>query len=297
MAIKKTKIIFIGLILLLTLTWAAIWQLPDNRLHLVFCNVGQGDAILVIHGSNQVLIDGGPTGGEVLACLSDNLPFWDRQLEMVVLTHPDADHLTGLIDVIERYSVSQFVVNSLAKDTAGFWQFREAVLAEGTPVFSPQAGETIKFGDARFQVLWPQQRYGESLVWQPEISQEKVLGAAVGPQKEINDTSIVLKLTFGHFDVLLPGDISTKIETQLSLEKIEVLKVAHHGSKFSTDEAFLAKVKPELAVISVGHNRFGHPTQEVLDRLTAVGAKILRTDQAGEIEIVSDGKSWYTKPR
>lgn len=265
------------LILILILVLAAIFHLPDNQLHLVFCDVGQGDAILISQGSNQILIDGGP-GQSVLGCLSNHLPFWDREIEVVVATHPETDHITGLIDVIERYNVKQFVVNSLGKESAVFGEFRTAVLNEGSDIYFPKEGDRIKINSLELLVFWPQ-------------SQEKVLGATT-IERGANETSIVLKLSFGSFDALLTGDISTKVEGQLDLEDVEVLKVAHHGSKYSTSEEFLEQAQPELAVISVGKNPFGHPTKEVIEKLRNLAIKLLRTDQEGEIEVVSDGKNW-----
>jgi competence protein ComEC len=279
MEFKTARIILIGLVLIIGLIWAAIFSLPDNQLHLVFCDVGQGDAILIIYGSTQILVDGGPNQS-VLNCLSNHLPFWDREIEMVVATHPEADHITGLIDVIERYNVKYFVVNSGGKDTATFEEFQKAVLAEKAEIHFPQAGDIIKLKSLRLAVLWPR-------------FQEKVLGATT-IEKDVNDTSIVFQLSYKDFDVLLTGDISSKIESLLDLENVEVLKVAHHGSKYSTSEEFLEESKPELAIISVGKNRFGHPTGEVLNKLRELGIAILRTDE-GEIEVVSDGKQWIIK--
>jgi len=304
MGAKKTKIVFLSLILLVGLVWSAVRQLPDKRLHLVFCDVGQGDAILITHGSSQILIDGGPNN-QVLNCLANNMPFWDREIEMVVLTHPEKDHFGGLIDVIERYDVKYFVVNSVVNDSAGFWEFREVVLAEEALIFSPQEGERLKIGPLIFEVFWPEERLDDLLVWshfaEALRDKEKILGAA-SVAGNPNETSIVLKLSFGNFDTLLTGDIGFISEKKLDLAdlgEIEVLKIGHHGSKYSTSEEFLAQVKPELAVISVGKNSFGHPTEEVLSKLTSLGIQYLRTDKQGEIEIVSDGKSWYnerTKP-
>jgi len=277
---KRTKIILISLVLVVGLIWAAIFSLPDNQLHLVFCDVGQGDAILIYQGSNQILVDGGPNQS-VLNCLSNHMPFWDREIEMVVATHPDADHITGLIDVIERYNVKYFVLNSVGKDSAVYREFEKAVLEEKTPVYFPEKGDKINLELIKLAVLWPQ-------------SQEKVLGATT-MEKEANETSVVLQLSYGDFDVLLTGDISSQIESLLNLEDVEVLKVAHHGSKYSTSEEFLKESQPELAVISVGKNSFGHPTKEVLEKLSNLGIKVMRTDQEGEIEVVSNGETWYTQ--
>ncbi len=280
MEFKRTKIILISLVLVVGLIWAAIFSLPDNQLHLVFCDVGQGDAILIYQGSNQILVDGGPNQS-VLNCLSNHMPFWDREIEMVVATHPDADHITGLIDVIERYNVKYFVLNSVGKDSAVYREFEKAVLEEKTPVYFPEKGDKINLELIKLAVLWPQ-------------SQEKVLGATT-MEKEANETSVVLQLSYGDFDVLLTGDISSQIESLLNLEDVEVLKVAHHGSKYSTSEEFLKESQPELAVISVGKNSFGHPTKEVLEKLSNLGIKVMRTDQEGEIEVVSNGETWYTQ--
>ncbi|OGV89437.1 hypothetical protein A2Z41_00405 [Microgenomates group bacterium RBG_19FT_COMBO_39_10] len=279
MEINRAKIILISLVLIIGLIWSAILSLPDNQLHLVFCDVGQGDATLIYQGSNQILIDGGPDQ-RVLGCLSYHLPFWDREIEMVIVTHPESDHITGLIDVIERYNVRQFVINSVGKDSAVFKEFQAAVLAEKASVYFPKAGDRIKANSLVLSFLWPQH-------------QEKVLG--VNAEGEVNDTSLVFELAYGQFEALLTGDISTKVESQLDLDDIEILKVAHHGSKYSTSEEFLEKSRPELAIISVGKNSFGHPTQEVIEKLNQAGVELLRTDQEGEIEVVSNGETWYTQ--
>lgn len=287
----KTKRLLSILVLLVGLIWAAVFYFPDNNLHLVFCNVGQGDAILVKKGFNQVLIDGGPDE-RVLECLSDNLPFWDRTIEMVVLTHPQADHLTGLISVLERYNVGHFVVNNIVNDTERFWRFREALIEEGTEIYNPKVGDKIKIAGMSFTILWPEEELGNPLVWKRDESREKTLGASTY-FGNLNETSIVLRLGFGNSCALLTGDIGQATESQLDrVGPCQVLKVAHHGSKYSTSAEFLKKTQPDLAVISVGKNRFGHPTEEVLARLTSTGAKILRTDQNGAIEIVSDGRRW-----
>ncbi len=277
MALDRTKVVLISLVLIIGLVWAAIFSLPDKKLHLVFCDVGEGDAVLIYQGSTQVLIDGGPNQA-VLNCLANHLPFWDREIEVVVATHPDADHITGLIDVIERYDVKQFVVNSVGKETAVYEEFKRVVLEEKASVYFPKEGDKIDLEVIRLSVLWPE-------------SQEKVLGAMTG-EREVNETSVVLLLSYGDFDVLLPGDISSRVESLLDLKDVEVLKVAHHGSKYSTSEEFLKESRPELAVISVGKNRFDHPTEEVIDKLRELGIETLRTDEDGEIEVVSDGGSW-----
>ena len=273
MEINLLKKPLFWLVLLLFLLWTAIFSLPDNKLHLIFCDVGQGDAILISYHQTQVLIDGGPDN-RVLSCLSAHLPFWDRQVEMVVLTHPEADHFGGLIDVIKRYSVKYFVSSNSIKTTPAFQELQQQILQKKVLTYSLQEGGEIKIGLLDFLVLWPRKDFYDS---------------------ELNNHSLVLKLVFNHFTALLTGDLSSKFENQLDLTPIEVLKIAHHGSQTSTSQNFLEKVKPKLSIISVGVNKFGQPSPEILNRLNNLKIRISRTDQNGEIEIVSDGRRWYTK--
>lgn len=290
---SKTKYTFISLSLFLVLSFGTIFSLPDQKLHLIFCDVGQGDAILITRGQTQVLIDGGPNN-QVLGCLSKHMPFWDRNLELVILTHPEADHLTGLISVVERYNVRQLLGNSLINETGVFSKFREEVIKQKIPVYSPKRGDKIKLGKLELKIRYPLEKLGDEIVWKKSGTLSALELATFGGN--FNQTAIVFELIYGKFKALLTGDIGVKEENQIQIEPAEVLKVAHHGSKYSTGKEFLEKVQPALAVISVGaSNRYGHPHPETLERLREVGIKILRTDLNGEIEIVSDGQTWYTK--
>jgi len=262
---------FFWLFLTFVLILMFVLSLPDGNLHLTFCQVGQGDAILISFKNNQILIDGGPDK-KVLDCLSKNMPFWDRTIEMVILTHSEKDHLTGLIDVFKRYQVEQLVSNSVSNNSLAFKEFQKAVLEEKALFYAPQKGDKFLVDAVQFEVLWPEYKVTDKN-WQGN---------------NLNEISIVLEFSFGKFDVLFTGDISSKIEQQLELSEVEVLKVSHHGSKFSTSEEFLEKIRPELAIICVGKNRFGHPTTEVLKRLEKYLIKTSRTDE-GVVRIVSDG--------
>ena len=239
------------LVLAAATVWAAVLMLPDNKLHVIFCDVGQGDAILVTYKTEQLLIDGGP-GKKVVSCLERHIPFFDRRIEAVVLTHQNADHSKGLTYVRERYKVV---------------------------VFEPalRKNQTLELGQIKYQVLWPD---------------DKVLGAnTIGME---NGEGIVGRVSWGSFDVLLTADVETKNYEEPG-PGIEVVKVPHHGSKFGLEPEWWAKVRPALAVVSVGKNSYGHPTEEVIKILSDLGIKLLRTDQDGEIEIVSDGRSWQVK--
>lgn len=263
----------IGAVIFLILQW------PDNRLHLIFCNVGQGDAILLEYGSYQILVDGGPDNS-VLSCLGKAMPFWDRKLELVVLTHPEADHLTGLIEVVKRYQVGQLLKTAAVNETPEFAALLAVIELRKVRVETLAAGDRIKLKQLELNVLWPFNK-GPSFV------------------TNFNQEAVVILGQYGVFGFLLTADITeTEEQTMVnlaSLRPVEVLKVAHHGSKFSTSQKFLEAVKPKIAIISVGKNSFGHPTPEVLARLKAVGVKVLRTDEAGTIEIVADGRNWWVK--
>ncbi|MDZ7586238.1 MAG: ComEC/Rec2 family competence protein [Patescibacteria group bacterium] len=265
--------------LMIGLIWLIIWQWPDNKLHLIFCNVGQGDAILLEYKTYQILVDGGPDNS-VLSCLGKAMPFWDRKIELVILTHPEADHLTGLIEVVKRYQVGKLLKTEAEHSTPEFAALTAAILKRKVVVQELMAGDKIKLNQLNLTILWPVNK-GESFV------------------KGFNQWATVILGQYGNFRFLLTGDISAaEEETMLSLgslRPVEVLKVAHHGSRFSSSQAFLQAVRPKLAVISVGKNSFGHPTPEVLARLKAVGSRVLRTDVDGRIEVVSDGRNWWVK--
>jgi competence protein ComEC len=289
----KVKYVYTGIALIAALILGAVLVYPDQNLHVVFCDVGQGDAILITKGTTQILVDGGPNQ-KVLGCLSNHLPFWDRTIEIVIATHLEKDHIGGLPDVIERYNVRQLISHSLVNDTAIFWAFRDKVLERNIPIFSPKVGDKIQLAGIVIKVLSPQEEMGSSLVWQNETSPQ-VLGTYTYIV-EPNEASIVTLLSYGDFDLLLPGDISSQIEEVISTEtEIEVLKIAHHASKYSSSEEFLERIDPDLAVVSVGKNSFGHPAKEVLERLSQQAIKLLRTDIDGEIEVVSDGSEWEVR--
>lgn len=283
---------FVGLGLLVALTWLLVLSFPDDNLHLVFCNVGQGDAILISRKFNQVLIDGGPNDS-VLTCLSEKMPFWDRKLEVVVLTHPQSDHLTGLLAVLARYKVEYFLLPPAGNESAGYSQLVQLVkLDQSLKIKNVYQDDSIKLGGLVLKTLWPEKDWALAQLDTP--GSPLVLSASTS--RNLNDFSLVFHLKFGDFDALLTGDADLRVQdeilAEISIPQVEVLKVPHHGSKYAFNMGFLEKVKPQLAVISVGRNSFGHPSEEVIKKLRKKEIKILRTDQEGSIEIVSDGQRW-----
>ena len=269
---------------LCAITWANALHQPDGLLHLYALDVGQGDALLVVTpNGRRMLVDGGPSPSAVLSGLGRRFPPWDRRLDVVVLTHPDADHVAGLPSVLDRYAVDFVLAPSVEHDTPDARAWRAASSQEavdGARIIVAARGTGIildKEAGVRADVLWP-----------------PGAGGSPPPPDAVNDHSVVLRLTHGHTTFLLTGDIETNVEARLVQEgtplKADVLKLAHHGSDTSTTLKFLAAVGPSLAIVSVGaENRFGHPTEAVLARLAAIPLR--RTDVEGMIEVIGDGHS------
>lgn len=262
---KKIALWFLGIMFVLTIFFGGLllWYAFDNHVQVSFLDVGQGDAILVSRGSNQVLIDGGHDGQRVLERLGRALPFWDRTIETVIATHPDEDHVGGLVAVAGRYTVRQWIMTPVDHDTAS-WKFLEKA-AEGSRL-DVVRGSRVVFSDASYlEVLYP-------------------FANTVFDPRDTNDGSVVTKLHIGPHTFLLTGDLPVAREPDIRPGAADVLKVGHHGSKSSTGDVWLDEVRPHDAVISVGAgNRYGHPAPEVLQRLGMHQATVYRTDIRGTI--------------
>ena len=240
-----------------------------------FINVGQGDAILLVLGENAALIDGGDRGSDIVAYLK-------RQgityLDLVIASHPHADHIGGLIDVIRAIPVDRVITNGQMHTTLTYERFLDAIIDSGAEYIEVSRGDTIPFVSLVFDVLHPLSPVGQNL----------------------NEQSIVLRLAHGNVTFLFTGDAEKGAEhSMLSWGgdlQAKVLKVAHHGSRSSSTPAFLAKVQPEIAVYCAGlGNQYGHPHEEALVALTQIGAEIYGTDIHGSVVITSDGKSYQVE--
>jgi competence protein ComEC len=247
--------------------------------------VGQGDAILITTPSGmQVLIDGGPSPSALTSALGREMPFWDRSLDLLVMTHPDADHVTGLTEVLDRYHVDGWLDSGLPSDDILYAECL-ARMQEGTVNrYVAHASDRLAFGSGvALEVLHP--------------SAESPPGRSTND----NNNSLVLRLIWGEAEFLLTGDIEAEAEHLLLASsqplQADVLKVAHHGSGGSTTQEFLTAVHPAYAILSVGaDNRFGHPHPAVLDRLAGLQTlTTLRTDEHGTIEFVTDGARLWVR--
>lgn len=259
---------------------------------MVFCDVGQGDATLFSLNQAQILVDAGPSGKKVLDCLADHMPYWDKKLELVILSHFEADHMGGLDEVLDKYEVDKMLVSDKLKENEEVRKLVELIDKEGVEVIVADAGEELKLGELRIRVLWPE---NEGLSFET-VESERVLGASAS----LNDESVVAEIGYGEFEVLMTGDIGAEQELAIEsgglLRQVEILKIAHHGSKFSTSSELLYETMPKESVIMVGeNNNYGHPNGDVLKRIDMVGSSIRRTDLEGVVEIVSDGKRWWNE--
>ena len=286
------KNIYLALSLALIVVWMAVFAYPEKKLHLIACDVGQGDAILATYGTTQILIDGGASS-KVVECLGRNMPFWDRKIEVVLLTHPQLDHFGGLSDVFKRFQVERFVATSLDSSSQAYKALISMVGGSGIQVVNPTTGMVVRSGLLYLDIVWPSSDFQ---IAAGDVPGSNVLGAFTS-KKDSNDFSVVANLRLGEFDALLAGDASPRIIGEAiktgRVHDVEYIKVPHHGSKNGLTKELLEIASPEIAIISVGKNSYGHPHQETLDMLMEYNIQIERTDESGDVEVISDGKNWW----
>ena len=243
-----------------------IWQ--PSQFKAVFFDVGEGASTFIETPERfQVLIDGGPSS-KVVTLLGQEMPFYDHFLDLVVLTHFDRDHLYGLLEVIKRYQIGRVLVSGGQVETQVARLFKQALENRALEAEIADADSDFQIGQTSFDFLSPAEAE-----WDSGLSE--------------NDLSLVLYVNYEDLDLLLMADASSQREERLLnlWPDVEVLQVSHHGSSSSTSQLFLQKITPLVAVIPVGKNSYGHPDQSVLDRLSGVGARVLRTDQQGTIRL------------
>jgi len=298
---------------------------PASALKVIFFDIGQGDSALILTPQGKkILVDGGPDD-KVLSKLGKYLPLRDKKIDVMILTHPHADHLEGLISVLRRYEVGEVYYSGMIHTTAGFLEWLKLIKEKDISMKIIKKRETVEIGGVNLDFLYPDRDLSLGAV-------SSAAGTAGGngatdisdseqeskykSNGNLNNTSVVFKLSFGRTSFLFMGDAEKEVEEILlkkcgdnindnikeeALNKVktengdcflkaDVLKAGHHGSHTSSGEEFLRAVKPKQAIISVGKdNDYGHPHLRVLRRLERLGIKILRTDEIGDIEMMSDG--------
>jgi len=274
------------LILLLALlcigVWTSVIVQRGDVLYVAFLDVGQGDAIYVeAPNGQQVLIDAG-RGSSITRALGEVMPFWDRSIDIVLATHPDADHIGGMPDVLRRFAVDRYIESNIESDNSIDDEVRILVQEKNIEHVYAMRGQIIQLDESVIlEILYPDR----------DVSDES----------DINDASVVVRLVHGESEFLFTGDASKSVEQYLvwfdsSSVEADVLKVGHHGSRTSTDDSFVSFVNPTYAIISAGDdNRYGHPHQEVIETLQRFDTTILTTYEEGTIVFESDGERVYQR--
>lgn len=248
---RRYKVLIIGIFFVLIGLYLSI---PDGKLRLIFCDVGQGDGTIIIKGNRQILIDTGADNGRMERCLDRYLPFWDKNIEGVIISHWDKDHSEALNSIVKSYKIEKLLESTVSGSI-----IENTVLSYETL----KAGDRIVYGDINFEVLHPNKIF-----------------------KEGNESSLVIILSSESKKFIFTGDVDLKGEGEMMSwwnEKIDGIKISHHGSDTASGKEWLERLRPGIAVISVGKNDYGHPKEVVLERLKKLGINIFRTDQEGDV--------------
>lgn len=252
----------------------------SDKLRVSFFNVGQGDSILIQTACKKdILIDGGPDK-TVIKKLGKAMPFWDRTIDFIIITHPHSDHISGLIEVIKRYKIKKILYTGVSYDSEAYaellWQIKRNKI-ELIEINKQQ--ELVLNKNLKLEILFPNENLREKNI------------------KNLNNTSMVVRLIYDENSFLFAADAEYEVEKILLKDKADIktdiLKVGHQGASDSSSLEFLQKVKPQIAIISVGeNNKFGHPSLRVIKRLEKLGAEVFRSDRNGDIKIIADGKNY-----
>jgi len=265
---RKIKIVLVllGLAVSDFLVWYSLLSIPRYS-ELDFLDVGQGDAsLLKFLNSGTVLIDAGPDQS-VLNGLGKSLNFFDKTLDVLILSHANLDHYAGFFDVMEHYRPRVFVYNGWDGQSATFDNLLQTLRARGVAIVKMTAGDKIKSGQSVLEILSP---------------------SVQAAPKEVNDASLVFRLRVDDFKTLFLGDVSSKVLGSLNIDlHSDMVKISHHGSKTGTSQKILDLIQAKIALIGVGKdNRFNHPAQEIIALLKQSGMDIFRTDEDGNIRII-----------
>lgn len=267
---------FIFLLIILNLiTFSFVYEFSsDSELQVIFFDIGQGDSIFIeTPQKHQIIIDSGPGDKTLLEKVSSVMPFWDKTIDLIILTHTDSDHISGFFELLDNYTIDKILWSGIGSDSVKARKWETMIGLEGSSIYYSNDVNKIILGDVTMEIISPDDYIIDKY------------------SKNVNDISVVSRLDYKDSSFLFTGDITSKVEKELLEKNISagILKLAHHGSRHSTCEDFVREVNPIIAIIQVGKNSYGHPGQEVLTRLSNFGIKVLRNDLDGDIKISSDG--------
>jgi len=280
---RLVNLLFVFGVLIALYLWSSVYQNSQanpisGEAQISFLDVGEGDAALInLPGSTQILIDGGRQG-RVLAALSEKMPRHDEKIEYVIETHPDADHIGGLIDVFKSYDIGEVIKTEKQSNSQTFANLEDLIESKKIPSKTAYRGDNLYFKGATAKVLSPERNEIGSV--------------------SSNNSSIVLRFVYQDSCAIFTGDAEIEAQKKISSEynnddlKCGLLKIAHHGSAGAYDEAFTQKVNPKFAVISVGENGYGHPSSDVITNLKNLNILLFRTDEKGTVNFISKDDTW-----
>lgn len=271
---KKIRKFWIFIIIFGYAALILLWrQIPDQRFRAYFLDVGQGDGILIKTPENhQILIDGGPENF-VLGELIEVMPFFDKSIDLVVLTHPHADHISGLIEVLKRYHVDNVLITGVDYKSPEYTEFLNEISEQNVQVFWAEEETDFIFGEVLVDVIYPEN----------PLNFDKF--------ENINNSSIAMMIKFRDKKILLTGDLELEGETELIRTgtnlKADIFKAGHHGSRTSSSLNLLKLVEPKAVIIQSGKgNSYKHPHEETLKKLQKLGIKVYRNDEMGRVEFI-----------
>ena len=260
-------------------SFSATGMLSKDILTVHFIDVGQGDSMLIQIDNRSMLIDGGPRkSGQILASYLKSQGV--EALDFIVSTHPHADHIGGLLTVLRQFPVGQVIDSGQAHGTQTYEQYLTLIDRKNIPYTVGEAGQLINLS--------------------PNVC-VKILGPVGNEsEKDLNENSIVIKLSYHNVSFLFTGDAGFPEERSIMATgadlRSDVLKVPHHGSRYASSTIFLSKVRPEVSIIEVGENNYGHPSPKTLARFQKIGSVVYRTDVNGNIVVTTDGNSFTVTP-
>ncbi len=280
---KFLKYLFFSLAFLSTSLWYLYFSSPPKNFSVNFFDVGSGDAILLRTPDNfKILIDGGPSS-KILEYLGKSLGPFDRKIDLLILSHPHQDHLFGAEEVLKKYDAGMVLGTGVLYSSPAYLDVLKIVKSKNINFMVAEQGKILKFGDLELNIVYPFESLAEKKM------------------ENVNNSSVVIKAKYKKVSFLFLGDAEQEAGEKILKGnfdlKADVLKVAHQGSKNAANNVygFLEKVLPQIAVISVGSNQFGHPHKETLDDLKNHNINVVRTDEKGTINIESDGEKFWIK--
>lgn len=268
------------LIFVLFISINYIFDKKNNNFSVHFLDVGQGDSIYVREKNIDIIIDAGP-GDNVLTELGKYMPFYDRKIEYIILSHPHEDHVGGMVEILRRYEVGEIILTDKTHTSSEYIEFLNLIKEKNIKTTLANNIDNIKINE----------KINVDFFW-PKNSTDNL---------SLNDSSIVCKLNYFNLSIMFTGDAENTVLNNIASKytnalQSEILKIPHHGSKTSNTSKFIEYVNPEFAIISAGKkNRFNHPSQETLEVLDKYKIKILGTYEFGTISFVSDGLNFWTK--